>query len=84
MGNDKIAALSHTVLFGSLAEEELRALEGISFELLMTNAQVAARIGTVREVVSRALSRLQTDGLISMENRRVMIINEKAMNTCTF
>lgn len=56
--------------------------EGISFELSMTNAQVAARIGTVREVVSRALSRLQTDGLISLENRQVTILSEEGMNSC--
>lgn len=56
----------------------------ISFELSMTNAQIAARIGTVREVVSRALSRLQTDGLISLENRRVTILSEDAMNICAY
>ena len=32
---------------------------GITVELILTNQQIAARIGTVREVVSRALTRLQ-------------------------
>lgn len=59
-----------------------RSDEGIFFELSMTNGQIAARIGTVREVVSRALSRLQTDGLISLENRRIKILSEKGMNFC--
>jgi DNA-binding GntR family transcriptional regulator len=42
----------------------------------MTNGQVAARVGTVREVVSRALARLQQDELILLENRRVTIPDE--------
>lgn len=57
---------------------------GTSFELSTTNAQIAAHIGTVREVVSRALSRLQTDGLISLENRRATILSEDAMNICAY
>ena len=48
----------------------------ISFELTLTNAQIAARIGTVREVVSRSLSRLQAEGKISLEHRRVTIPGE--------
>lgn len=52
---------------------------GISFDLLMTNGQIAARIGTVREVVSRGLSRLQSNGLIRIENRHVTILDEKGL-----
>jgi CRP-like cAMP-binding protein len=61
-----------------------KSYKGISFELSMTNGQVAARIGTVREVVSRTLTRLQTDGLISLENRHVLIISEEEMNACAY
>ena len=46
---------------------------GITFDLGMNNGQIAARVGSVREVVSRALARLQQDGLILLENRRVTI-----------
>jgi CRP-like cAMP-binding protein len=49
---------------------------GTTFNLVMTNGQIAARVGTVRDVVSRALARLQQDGLILLENRRVTIPNE--------
>jgi DNA-binding GntR family transcriptional regulator len=45
----------------------------------MTNNQIAARVGTVREVVSRALARLQQDGLIVLENRRVTIPDEELL-----
>jgi CRP/FNR family transcriptional regulator len=47
--------------------------DGITFDLVMTNGQIAARVGSVREVVSRALTRLQQDELILLENRRVTI-----------
>jgi DNA-binding GntR family transcriptional regulator len=41
--------------------------------LALTNRQIAARIGSVREVVSRALSRLQQDGLIQIDGRCITI-----------
>ena len=44
---------------------------------VMTNGQIAARVGSVREVVSRALARLQHDGLILLDNRRVTIPDEQ-------
>ena len=46
---------------------------GITITLTQTNQQVAARVGSVREVVSRALSRLQQDGLIIIEDRQLTI-----------
>ncbi len=54
---------------------------GITFELALTNQQVAARIGTVREVVSRALSRLQQNELIDIDGRRITIPNEAALKS---
>ena len=48
-------------------------------DLVMTNAQIAARVGSVREVVSRALARLQHDGLILLDNRRVTIPDEELL-----
>ncbi len=54
--------------------------EGTVFELALTNQQIAARIGTVREVVSRALGRLQENELVAVEGRRVSIPNETALD----
>ncbi len=56
-----------------------RTVTGIELQLVLTNQQIAARIGTVREVVSRALARLGQHGLISMQGRRVMILDEEAL-----
>lgn len=49
------------------------------FELVLTNQQIAARIGTVREVISRALSRLQQNDLITVSGRVVSILDEEAL-----
>jgi CRP/FNR family transcriptional regulator len=44
-----------------------------AIELTQTNQQIASRIGSVREVVSRAFTRLQHQGLVIIEGRRVTI-----------
>src|SRR5437588_1793707 len=56
-----------------------RAGTGLRVELTHTNQQIAARVGSVREVVSRALARLQHDGLIALEGRALDIPNESAL-----
>jgi CRP/FNR family transcriptional regulator len=40
---------------------------------------VAAQIGTVRELVSRNLSRLQAEGMLKTDGRNVLIYNLKAL-----
>ncbi|HMV50045.1 MAG TPA: Crp/Fnr family transcriptional regulator, partial [Blastocatellia bacterium] len=65
-----------------LAESRVRGkrtAEGLELTLVLTNQQIAARIGSVREVVSRALARLQNNGLIVVEGRRVTIGDEQAL-----
>jgi CRP/FNR family transcriptional regulator len=57
------------------------AENGISINLSQTNQQIAARIGSVREVVSRAFTRLQHDGLIIVEGRRAIIPDLAALET---
>jgi CRP/FNR family transcriptional regulator len=44
-----------------------------------SNQELASQIGTVRELVSRNLSRLQAEGLIEMEGRNVRIPDLKAL-----
>jgi len=56
-----------------------RTEEGININLTQTNQQIAARVGSVREVISRALSRLQQDGLIVVEDRKLTILDEEAL-----
>jgi CRP/FNR family transcriptional regulator len=46
---------------------------GASIELTLTHAQLAARLGTVRELVARAFSQLESSGVISRVRSRVII-----------
>lgn len=52
---------------------------GFAVTLSLTNQQIAARVGSVREVVSRALARLQQDKLIALDGRRLTIPDEAAL-----
>lgn len=49
--------------------------DGLMITLPANNNELAAQIGTVRELVSRNLSRLQSENLIQMEGRTVTIAN---------
>jgi len=53
--------------------------EGISVTLPISNQELAAQIGTVRELVSRNLSRLQSEGLVKMDGRSFIIPDLKAL-----
>jgi CRP-like cAMP-binding protein len=52
-----------------------------TIDLSQTNQQIASRIGSVREVVSRAFTRLQHQGLIVVEGRRVTIPDLAALES---
>ncbi|WP_263355179.1 Crp/Fnr family transcriptional regulator [Acidicapsa acidisoli] len=53
----------------------LSADHPISFRLRLSNHEIASRIGSVRDVVSRAFSRLKHQGLIAVEGRDVSILD---------
>ncbi len=52
---------------------------GVSFPLPVNNQELAAQIGTVRELVSRNLSRLQADGAIALDGRTVTVRDLEAL-----
>ena len=58
-----------------LAREQARSGGPVTITLPSTNQELAAHIGTVRELVSRNMSRLQAEGLIKIEGREVTIPN---------
>ena len=66
-----------------LAEARAKGVRGdgraLRLTLTQTNQQIASRIGSVREVVSRALARLQHDGLVSHEGRTLTIPDESKL-----
>lgn len=56
-----------------LAKSGRKTPEGIEIQLPPSNQELASEIGTVRELVSRNLSRLQAEDLISMNAKTVII-----------
>ncbi len=62
-----------------LAREGRRTPQGIEVTLPVSNQELAAQIGTVRELVSRNLSRLQAEGIVRVEGRKVIIPDLKAL-----
>jgi len=51
----------------------------IEVTLGMSHQEIATQIGTVRELVSRTLSRLQAEGLIEIEGKTIAIPDVKAL-----
>jgi len=63
-----------------LAQKEGKRLgEGIQIALPASNQELASQIGTVRELVSRNLSRLQAEGMLQLDGRHVLILDLKAL-----
>ena len=50
-----------------------------TMELRWTHHEIAARIGTVREIVSRTLSRLSQEGAIRIDGKRLSILDARAL-----
>ncbi len=59
--------------------EGKRTPDGVEVTLLVSNQELASQIGTVRELVSRNLSRLQAEGIFKIDGRSVTISNLKAL-----
>ena len=82
-----IEELSFTTVRHRLASYLLRiaqksgkpTAEGVEVTLPITNQELAAQIGTVRELVSRNLSRLQAEGMLRADGRNLLIYNLKAL-----
>lgn len=47
--------------------------DGVHVELTKTHQDLAAELGTVRELVSRNLSRLQAEGFLEVDGRRIVV-----------
>ena len=47
--------------------------EGVRLELTRSHQDLAAELGTVRELVSRNLSRLQAEGFLDVEGRSIVV-----------
>jgi len=56
-----------------LARDTGKASGRTEFKIDASNQELASQIGTVRELVSRNLSRFQAEGLIAMDGKNITI-----------
>ena len=61
--------------------EGTRNGDAVKVVLPANNTELAAQIGTVRELVSRNMSRLQADGLIAIDERSIAIPSIRRLET---
>jgi CRP/FNR family transcriptional regulator len=66
-------------LLRQAAEEGRPSAHGIVFPLNASHQELAARIGTVRELVSRNLARLQAQSFIEMNGREITILDREGL-----
>lgn len=62
-----------------LARDGKPTADGVEILLPANNQELAAQIGTVRELVSRNLSRLQAEGILKIDGRTVLLCNPIAL-----
>ena len=64
-----------------LAESEGKQTErGIEFLLRSSHQELANQLGTVRELISRNLARLQAEGLLEVDARQIVVKDSKGLN----
>jgi len=81
-----LVGLVEAMTFGSVTQRLARLLLDASkgtgteaFDLPVTHQELASRLGTVREVVSRNLARFRAQGLIKVQDRHVEIVNRPGL-----
>ena len=52
---------------------------GIEFQLPATHQELASQLGTVRELISRNLMRLQAEGLLDVDARHIVVRDIKGL-----
>jgi CRP/FNR family transcriptional regulator len=77
-----LVGLVESMTFGSVTQRLARLLldtskgsGGDTFELSVTHQELASRLGTVREVVSRNLARFKAEGMLRVRGHEVQILD---------
>jgi CRP/FNR family transcriptional regulator len=70
--------LAH-LLLEEATKAEVPLRDGISFSFPFSHTQIAARLGSVREVVSRALQKLSQHNAIELHGHRIVIRSVKRL-----
>ncbi len=76
--------LRHRLIAWLLREAQAQGratAQGTVFDLGMSHQEIAAHIGTVRELVSRNMARLQAQGLIHVQGHEITILDREALES---
>lgn len=81
-----LVGVVESMTFGSVTQRLARLLLDASsqagadaFDLPITHQELASRLGTVREVVSRNLARFRAEGLIRMQGHQLAILDRAGL-----
>jgi len=79
-----LVGVVEAMTFGSVTQRLARLLLEASagaaeFDLAITHAEMASRLGTVREVVSRNLARFRAEGMVRIQGHRVTIADRPGL-----
>jgi CRP-like cAMP-binding protein len=81
-----LVMMVESMTFGSVTQRLARMLLDASrqagadeFPLPLTHQELASRLGTVREVVSRNLARFRAEGLVRVEGRQLSIMDRAGL-----
>jgi len=81
-----LVGVVESMTFGSVTQRLARILLDLSagagtdeFDLAITHQELASRLGTVREVVSRNLARFRAAGLVSIQGRQLSIVDRESL-----
>lgn len=68
-----------SVLLKLAQTEGEQTKRGVEFQLPATHQELASQLGTVRELISRNLMRLQAEGLVQVDARHIVVTNMKGL-----
>ncbi len=71
------------LLLEEAKQKSAKLQDGISFSLPLSHTQLASRLGSVREVVTRSLQKLVQQGIIDARGHRIVILKVKALRAQT-
>jgi CRP/FNR family transcriptional regulator len=81
-----LVGVVESMTFGSVTQrlahllvDAARQARSDEFDLPLTHQELASRLGTVREVVSRNLARFRGEGLLRIQGHRVEILNRAGL-----
>ena len=68
-----------TLLLKEAQRNAPKLQDGASFSLPLSHTQLASRLGSVREVVTRSLQKLAQQGILAIRGHRIVVLDVKAL-----